>query len=379
MSIGFTLYRNPNRNNSLRGDYPNGDAPVHVNDRVMIDSFEYATIPNSYNDGVNDFPLWRFLTPEGTGTTSTTAGETLFGARSLQITANGEGADNREMHTMFNNNFGVGVNDWRYIRETAIYSELLKYNRIRFWMYIPSVITNDNTGWNNLHFGTFLRNTSAPRTDNESDNAHYYHYFDAGHSGGWQQFIIDPHVHHQRSVNQEHGVLGDGHLEAGYNYFDLMTWFYWESQFSITSPATWYVDAVEIYEEIYDEDLDNIYAMNAYKSELVANEIVVRWSRNRNEHSTTYDIKYAFTSFYNNGGWTHGTAAPGGTGVQSIATGALNDAYTACVWSTDQIDLTGQDVIYIALKHQTEATRFRQIAIPLTAAGFALVGAHNHA
>jgi len=349
-------------------------------DSVIIDDFEYATIPNSFNDGAQDYPLWRYdnnLAPTiPLGSTSTSTDEYLFGSRSLQITANGDGTSPFSMQAFMFNNFGTfGNNNWRYIRETISgYDEFLKYNRIRFWMKPPPEHTHLNSGWNNLHFGTYNRNTSTSTSSNESNNAHYYHYFDVGYSGGWQQFIIDPHVHHQRGTNQEHGVLADGFIEPGYNYFDLMTWFYWESQFTLNSTQSWFVDRVEFLEVTEDEDIDNVYAMNAYLSEIVPNEINVRWSRRRDEHSTTYDIKYAFTSFYENGGFSHGTNAPNGSGVGSIVTGAGSSAYTACRWSTDQIDLTGQDVIYIAIKHETETTRFRQIAIPLTPAGYTIVG-----
>lgn len=346
-------------------------------DRLLIDNFEYNTIPDSFNDGVNPYPLWSFLDASNVppGTTAVSNTEALFGTRSLQITSEG-GSYAIPMQGFFNNNFGTGgVNDWNYIREFLGYTELQKYNRLRFWMKLPSVHTHRNDGYNNLHVGTYLRNTSAPRTGNESDNAHYYHYFDAGYSGGWQQFIVDPHVHHQRNVNQEHGVLPDGHLEAGYNYFDLMTYFYWEYQGAQLAGSTdWFVDGVELYEETYDEDLDNIYAINAYKSEITPNEIAVRWSRNRNDISQTYDVKYAFTSFYDNGGWSHGTAAPSGTGITSITTHPMDGGYTQVVWSTDQIDFSGQDIVYIAIKHETEETRFRQVAIPVTSAGFNIVG-----
>lgn len=346
---------------------------------LIISDFEDATMPTGFNDGSQDYPLWYYdnnLVPIiPNGSTALVTDDSLFGSKSLRIRAEGDGTNAYAFQSLFYNNFGVGgSNDWRYLRETAGYTDLLKYNRIRFWMKPPADHVNRPDGWNNLHFGTYLRTTTTPTTQNESDNGHYYHYFNAGHSGGWQQFIIDPHPHHQRNNNTEHGVKEDGFFETGYNYFDSMTWFYWESQFQINQTADWLIDRIELLEVTEDEDLYNVYAMNAYKSEINTDEIVVRWSRARPEHSTTYDVKYSFSSFYENGGWTHGTAAPGGTGITSINPGAGNEGFTACLWSTDAIDLTGQDVIYIAIKHETETTRFRQIAIPLTPAGYTIVG-----
>lgn len=339
---------------------------------LLIDSYEYATIPIVRTDGGTDYELWYHNdvaeVPPGTCVTDTA--NALFGTYCLKNTVTGGTGDSLGTSVIFYNNNGGGTNNWRYLRDYPGFTELKKYNRMRFWAKFPSSKVRKNNGSHNFHFGTYCRNTSTPYTSSESDNWHFYHYYDVGYSDNWQQFIVDMHPNHQRSAGGgvEHGVKTD--LETGYDYFDLMTWVYFEDKDALAADATFYFDKIELYEETFDEDEDHIYSLTGVKSNVVPNQIEVTWSRDKTEDSKTFDVKYAFTSFYENGGWSHGTAAPAGTGISPMDIGG----YNLVEYVTTAIDLTGQDVIYIAVKHQDETTRFRQIAIPLTAAGYQTVG-----
>jgi hypothetical protein len=70
-------------------------------------------------------------------------------------------------------------------------------------------------------------------------------------------------------------------------------------------------------------------------------------------------VRYAFSDIYTLG-YANATPAPGGTGLMPLGTGGFNNM----VWSTTQINVSGQSNIYIAIKPQNSSA-FHQIVHPL--------------
>lgn len=295
------------------------------------------------------------------------------GSNSLAVTVDDSTAGGGNMFAFrsTNENLVGPVNNIKYLRETVTgYEALDTFNRLEFWIYIPDEFPSAGSiGQTNLHFGTYTRALSASVSSEESDNGHYYHYLNLEPHQNWHRVIIDSHPDHQRgaSGSTEQGVIETGLLgDAGYNYFDLMTRFYIDGQGTLSAhPSTFYLDGFRMYEESRDEDIDNIYSLSGVASNVNANQIVVSWRRNKTRDDDLFDIKYAFSSFHENGGFlAHGANAPSGQNIDPAQIGG----YNGMRYTTDQIDLSGQSSIFIAIKSQLEQTRFREIEIPLTAA-----------
>jgi len=352
--------------------------PSQFANSLILDSFEYGSIPAVFTEGGGTLRyLWEHDDDDSAGnlregTLSLNTTESLFGSQSLQDDVTSGGAAG-SMFINFYNNKGAVSNDWNYLREHVNYTTLKTYNRMRYWVKVPpTIVKKSPIGSANWHTGIYLRNTSTTRTNNESDNWHFYHYANLEYTGNWQQIIIDPHPDHQRGESgaQEQGIQDETTLETGYDYFDLATYFYVTNKEGLSLyPGTFLLDGFEIYEETADEDINHIYSLTGVRSNITG-EVIVSWRRLKPENDKTFDVKYAFDSFYGNGGWTYGFNAPAG---QNIDPQNL-DGYNGVEYRTNAIDITGQDAIYIAIKHQDEAVRFREIRIPLTSAGYPGIG-----
>lgn len=235
-------------------------------------------------------------------------------------------------------------------------------NRLKFWIYLPAGISfNSVKGNHNFEFGTFIRDISAPLVDGESNNQHYYHFFDFESSGTWEQVIVDNHPSYQRQATNSGGVKEYG-LEPqaanpGYNYFDLMTRFYLDFPYN-AKVGDYYVDDFEYYTEKYPEDVLRIRSLHAYYQP-GTNKISVGWSRQSQDVSLVYEVRYAFSDIHASG-WDAATAAPSGS-----VTGGPDGDYSTVKYSTTAINVSGKPMVYIAIK-ATGQTTFRQIAIPTT-------------
>lgn len=335
----------------------------------VLDSFEYASIPVNYQD-----PLWNQYTGDptdgpdpGTESINTTAG--LYGNNALEIEITSTPAN---VYMQFYP--ALSSTEIAFAREFVTGYQLDTYNRLRFWAKLPDGLTRSGGGITNLHFGTYYRASNGDRSGFESGGNHYYHYHDVESSNGaWHQFIIDWHPSHIRGQNgnTEHGEKQYPSSEAGFNYFDLLTRFYFDAEGSVASAGDKFLfDGFEFYHEPNTENVAQIYSLNAV-FDPTTNKISVNWNRNKDENSINHEVRYAFTSFHDNGGWTHGNAAPSGT-VVPPSTGGYNQMY----YDTTAIDVTGEDAIYIAIK-PTNSALFRQIRVPLTSAGYPAIGGNN--
>lgn len=371
--------------------------PAQFSFSLLLDSYEYATIPVARTGQVAPAgDLWRNNEVNQDGSTRpanlfTTTDVKLFGSRSLQLDrladiANPDPASNRAFQTMLYNNFGGASNDWQYVRERMPNWELGRINRARSWFKAPPEMSNRNTDGSekdtgqsdSLHFATFLRSAATPTTSNESDNAHFYHYYNIKYEGNmWHQILVDSHPNHQRGTSGdfEEGIIDDtfAAVEPGQNYFDAMVYFYFDHKNTDTTyPASFNLDGIEFYEDPNNEDITNIYNLFAVYND-ISGEIVVGWNREKDAPSTTFDLKQADSSFFAAGGFDSiGTAMPNGTAINN-GRGLNPDGYNRVDYR-EVVDVSGKDFIYVAIKANVEATRFREIRIPVTANGYPAIG-----
>ncbi len=260
---------------------------------------------------------------------------------------------------------GLSPNGWQWMRNLVTDPStwpIGQVNRLRLWMKIPPTTPTRPTGQFNFEVGTFLREVSAPYTDPESNNWHFYHLMNLYGTGEWEQLILDTHPSHQRAANGN-ADRGDHRYPStatpNYTYFDLMTWFYLDFPYVTwpSNPNDFYVDSVTPYIESAIENVDQVYALHAgYVPS--SNLIRVGWNRYKDDSVTKHEVRYAFTDIHASG-WNSATAAPNG-----VITPPDGGGYNGMEWSTNAINLSGRTMVYIAIKPQNSAL-FRQIAIPV--------------
>lgn len=371
MPINQELMRNVNLGGLLDTEWPFGDSPVPVvipgySESIVLDSFEYASIPVNYES-----PQWSQYTGDPTdgpdpGTEGINTTDGLYGSNALEITISSVPANVYMQHYT-----AVSSVEINYTRDFLPDWKLDTYNRLRFWIKMPLGIAPSGSGNINAHFGTYYRASTGNRNNAESGGNHFYHYFNLDScNGAWQQVIVDCHPSHIRGQNgnTEHGPRPYPSSEVGYNYFDLLTRFYWDMEGSVANANDKFLfDGFEFYEEPHTENIDQIYSLSGCYDP-IANKFRISWNRDKNENSTTHQVRYALTSFHENGGWTHGSSAPNGTVTPPGFGGYNNMAY-----ETTSLDVSTLDAIYFAIKPSNSAS-FRQIRIPITAAGYPAIG-----
>ena len=287
----------------------------------------------------------------------------------------------------------VGPN-WDYVRQHIRGSgtwQMGRINRLKFWLKLSPSVVPSGHGYHNFEVGTFLREIGDPTTLSESPwagnslgvppvqpglGSHWYHMYDLyPMHGTWLQVIVDTHPNHirQDNGNAERGdILHPSTQTPANTYFDLMVRFYldfWNAQtYLCTAPngalpcstsPDFYMDDFSFYEETRNEDTDHIYSVwGAYDT--TDNEIRVGWCRNKDDNATHHQVRYAFSDIAQLG-WANATAAPGG----DINPANFGDTGNNNLeWHSTAINVTGHNMIYIAIKQAGSETRFRQIAVP---------------
>jgi len=357
--------------------------PAQFDYSLIIDDFENGN-PLVRPDATPPLNLWQWDTLDYQSNTRPGSGDitnelSLFGDYSYKGISESGGESASSFQLVYYNNRNEGaVNHWRYLRDVISNWQTDTINRIRFWVKFPAGVSQSSpVAAANIQFGTYLRDAAEPVTNNESDNLHFYHYYNLKREGSmWHQVIVDSHPNHQRGnsgsleLDTIYYPLTD--TDPGMNYFDMLTWFYVKEMVSGGMSGTTYFDGFEAYTDPNDEDIEQIYSLHGiYNDE--TGEIVVGWKRNKNTSTKSFDVKYAYSSFHENGGFNqHGTPAPNGTGILPYIDLEPN-GYNGIEYR-GVIDVTGRDYVYIAIKHQDSPTRFREIRIPVTTNGYPVIG-----
>jgi len=236
-------------------------------------------------------------------------------------------------------------------------------NRLRFWIRMPASMPQSAPAKHNFEFGTYIRCSTCGFA--EDGGNHYYHFFDFYNAEGeWQQAIVDMHPDHQR------GGFGNAEwpdnpptdpVSTGYNYFDLMTRFYFDFPYTFVNNGDHvYIDGVEAYAELNPENTEQIRSLTGVYIPKT-NELRLGWTRRKDQESSpNFEVRYAFSDIHASG-FTSATLAA--TVPPNCCNGDNMTSY-----STTGISVSGQSVIYMAIR-PVGATLFRQIAIPLRSMG----------
>ena len=259
-------------------------------------------------------------------------------------------------------------NHWHFMHEyVAGQWKLNTYNRMRLWIKVPKqyAATLGKGGRANTQIGTFVRASAGKETGSGAQESglggtHYYHHFNIPYTGEWHQLILDAHPTHQRggAGNFEWGDAPHPTGEQGYNYFDLLTYFYLDlsSQTGLPSyPATFYFDDVELYQDTNPENTEQVFSLNGVYVPS-SNTVMVGWSHPKDD-TGKYEVRYSFEDIFATG-WANAKPAPGGV------VAPLSNAYNTVEYSTSALHLAGHDRVMIAIKPR-DSERFRQIVIPL--------------
>lgn len=342
-----------------------------------LDTFEYTALPSYGSWAAETKYIWEVSEVDNGGNTrpqslTVSQGQGLFGSNknAMSVTVTGSSAAAGGMFLRLYNNHNTNINDYWWVRDLTNAHTLQKINRMRFWIKAPPSQPKLEDHRAGFHVGTYQRLSTAPASEQESNGWHHYHYYNLEYTNSWTQIIVDRRPHHKRGVTNdtlEPSVLTN--MEAGYDYFDLMTYFYITSANNAYTahPATTLVDGFEFYEEPYEEDEFGIYAISGTIDQ--SGQLVFKWSVDINDTNDLFDIKYAYTSFHENGGWSHGQYAPNGQNINPPATQSPS-SYNGAAYRTSEINYGANSAIYIAVKNQNQPTLFREMRIPITQAGF---------
>ncbi|OUR99225.1 hypothetical protein A9Q81_11665 [Gammaproteobacteria bacterium 42_54_T18] len=436
MGFSAPLKQNPNIGGAMWGMHPDGDAPeivVNLNS-LVFDNFEGYTddiIPilrSTQSEG--DIPKYFQKDADTSGdrrdgTAYISSANVLFGTRSLRIDVdtgqinggNGAAGDAGSLFLSYYNQDQAG--QYTQLRDVVPGWQNKTYNMMRYWIWTPSSTvvaattaseaasgfpyTNNEgqpDGASNHDIGVYLRRPGSGNGTKETDNFKLYHYYNLDYVGNWICVEVDTYPDAQRGDDEADGDPGNwlypmentfgGNSYPDYtgdtqaeNYWDMATYWYISDRYGVNNyPSTWDIAGIEFYtEDYFDIDFANIKSVAHTHRKDPGNEdtIWVQWGRNEEMSKTDgiYSVKYAYTSFYKNGGFAaHGTEAPTSkslhawNAVQGMNSGGHNKVH----YQSDQLPLAGHDAIYIAMKLNSQATAFREVRIPLTQAGYPKLG-----
>ena len=198
------------------------------------------------------------------GVASITTDDSFEGDRSMKVDL-----ENGNLYLQFYTHNG---SNWNYMHELLSSWQFNTYDRVKVWIKVPSGIPMPTNGTHNMAVGTYCREWGADRQSAETNCGHYYHYFKIMLTDVWYQMIIDTHPTHMRG---SHGGIDQDNREfptgnQSYNYFDLMTRFYFDFNGMVGDgsqyPVQYYVDSIEAYSADPEENIDQIYSLSGGSS-----------------------------------------------------------------------------------------------------------------
>jgi len=327
---------------------------------ILLDDFEGSDIRMTNPSALDSKEkyLWSQYDGDGGPGTATLSTDTVkSGSKSIKDTIT-----SGDHYLQFRPTIGSSTKN---LRDFVIPPSAWQYdtfNRMRIWVKVPPGFTKWTGGQSNTQIGTYVRNTAFDGVGNyEQGGFHFYHLFNISYTGEWHQLIIDTHPNTWRG-NPGGKEIGNQEYptgESGKNYFDTLTRFYHHLYYGgeISYPSNVYYDKIELYRETNPENIDQIYSLNGIYVP-ATNNVIVGWQRLKDENSVKHEVRYAFSDIFQMG-WNTATPAPNGT-----VTPPGWQGYNGMDWSTTQIDVSGKNSIYIAIKPQN-SNLFRQIEIPL--------------
>lgn len=362
----------PRENGEVWGTDKNG---VGGRIELMLDDFESAIflMPG------NNEPIWK-LYPNGdlqgrwqdTGTLTFDSVNFIDGVRSLRVTM--DAATNEwprapyldlKLHNGTRNHF---------IREMVTNMQgrewpIGKFNRLTLWVLSPpEQIVPTQQYYGNLTIGTYYSLPSAGGPTSQSDEVGGRHgYHDALiRPGLWTKIVMDCHPDYFRDLQNGNVEPGDQTFPApttdpGYTYMDLLTRMYFDVGNSYVDGLggySWNFDAMEFWEETNTENVDDLYTP-CCSFDSTTNTFYLSWQRAKDQYPVTHEVRYSFFNIHNIG-WDNATVL-GSSNNSDIG------GYNGMRYQTSGINVSGQSVIYFAIKPSAAST-FRQIKFEIPGA-----------
>ena len=114
----------------------------------------------------------------------------------------------------------------------------------------------------NMHFGTYLcwdgGGSGYPAAcPNEGPNTHFYHYLSVpfGSNTPWIHVQLDQHPTHRRGASEPDEPDNDPVFDSdGYHYFENMNTFYFEIIRAQSSPTSYWMDEVKLWNQVQSEN-----------------------------------------------------------------------------------------------------------------------------
>jgi hypothetical protein len=341
---------------------------------MVLKNYDGTSVPT--NREGNQYPYWS----DGNGgeggkftasidTTSAVVGNSL---KAHLVAQSGTG---NAFYAQFNPYDGVTRGFAREYAASPSAWRFNTYNRMSFWIKIPNEPSRiySTDGSSNANVGAYAKCVAATGCPNdysdEDGGGHFYYNQNWPHTGTWVHVLLNGFVDHWRGNNgntEEPSALHPTN-EANYNLFDALTRFYFQDNSApLTLPADYGIDEISFYQETFsepDQQVRDIAATFVPQS----NRVIVTWSRNKNEDSVNFELRYSFTDIHQ-GGWNSATAAPSGT-VRPAGTAGYNGVF----YDTTALPLSGKTLVYVGIRPMANNPQnlFTQVAIPLVLGGTA--------
>src|SRR5262249_25109141 len=148
--------------------------------------------------------------------------------------------------------------------------QLNTYNRMSFWVELPTTDTSYGTDGNHgVEFGTYVKQvTNADLSSDETGGDHYYQGLNVPALGTRTHVVLNMHPDHYRgeAANTDPGIVayptatngpnGGADPPGTYNFFDTLTRFYLQEPYAPPSayPAVYRIDDIQFYQEANAED-----------------------------------------------------------------------------------------------------------------------------
>lgn len=239
------------------------------------------------------------------------------------------------------------------------------YNRLSFWVKCPrNAAALRRTGQENVQVGTYLKRVrGADAYSDETGGNHGYHHFNIAPTGTWTKLVMNMHPSHFRgqSGGKEHGNQLHPTREPEYNYFDALTRLYIGAcrERPGSYPAVYHLDEFVFYREPNEENDEQVYSIAATYVP-ARDELILTWSRRKDEEAVRHEVRYAFVSIHKLG-WEKAAPAPGGS-VKPLGSGG----YNGMLYRSRKLPLRGRATVHLGIKPDN-SRRFSQISLPLLA------------
>ncbi len=256
---------------------------------------------------------------------------------------------------------------WRYIHEVVRddYQETWDYNtynRMSFYIKTPPDLNVPTDGTANLSIGTYYASiVDGPPTSSDAEVGGGNHGYHRGviAAGCTTKAIVDFNPTHIRQAPggeeqeyQEYPIAAD---KPKYNYWDCTTRFYFATA-NADNGSKWWFDEFQFYRENRPEESHEVYTLTLSHN---PSGNVVSFSFNGRKDRTVgqqYEVVYSFESI-------HGIGFDNAN-EWGLVVGANSTDYNAIFTQRSDIDLTGQDRIYVAVRKLGDVL-FKQIDIEL--------------